>query len=296
MRFFRARHPETGEQTTCIPGSSLKGVLRSTGEKILRSFDERLACDPFEDDPVQLHCACSHRLAAEEEAGQRWRSDEVYGLICPACRLFGSLAHAGLIEVEDAWATQERQSLMQSQIAIDRLLGGVAPGAMYRMEPLTTASRFRTALTVKNFELWQLGLLALALRELNDGQALIGWGTRRGLGRVSVNYDEMWMRYPRALYDAAREAYGGNGKIVAAQRLIPAARQESMSYAVEDLWLGERASPHDSGGWRDVNWRVFRFGDEDRIRDFLADCVERALAPRLRLGRPGFVYETGTEG
>lgn len=295
MRFYKARHPETGAETACIPGTGLKGTLRSTSEKILRSFDESLACDPFEEDLSELRCACSHRMDAEKENGQKWRSDQVYGMTCPACRLFGSLVHAGLIEVEDAWATHEQRSSTQARIAIDRFLGGVAPGAMYRTEPLVAGSRFRTTLTVKNFELWQLGLLALALREVNDGQALIGWGTRRGLGRISVHFDELWVCYPRALYDAARASYDGAGNIPAAQRLMQTSQREAASYTVEDLWLGENASPQDSEGWRDAGWRDFRFEDENQIKAFLGDCVEKALAPKLKLGLAGFAHEVRSE-
>jgi CRISPR/Cas system CSM-associated protein Csm3 (group 7 of RAMP superfamily) len=290
MQFLHARHPRTGKRTPCISGATLKGVLRSTAEKVLRSFDQGLACDPFEEEPTEPGYACSHRLAFAKEQGCTWRSNQVYGLVCPACRLFGSLAHAGLIEVEDAWATRVTVSQEQVRIAIDRLLGGVAPGAMYRIEPLTSESRFETSLKVTNFELWQLGLLALALRELDEGQALLGWGTRRGLGRVSVSFDGMGLRYPRALYDAAAREHAGPGRAPSAQRLIPANQRENLGYPVEDLWLLENATPRQGDGWRDADWVAFKLADKGEIAAFLGDCVEQALAPRLRLGREAFGY------
>jgi CRISPR-associated protein Csm3 len=296
MQFFRARHPETGRETACIPGTTFKGVLRSTAEKVLRSFDDRLACDPFEEEPSHRHCACSHRLSAAKQNGRSWRPDETYGLLCPACRLFGSLAHAGLIEVQDAWATRAARSGEQARIAIDRLLGGAAPGMMYHMQPLTSESRFETSLRMRNFELWQLGLLGLTLRELNEGQALIGWGTRRGLGKVSVRFQDMRIRYPRALYDAAARQHTGLGTVPSAQCLMPPDRRRDLGYPVEDLWLLQDATAQNPHDWRDDGWVAFRWRDAVEIEAFLADCLEKALAPRLRHGLEGFGYQVARGG
>lgn len=290
MRFFRGRHPKNGKETPCIPGTTFKGVLRSTAEKALRSFDEALACDPFEDDASQERCACSHRMAAEQEKGRGSRPDDVYGLLCPACRLFGSLAHAGLIEVADAWATRAVLSDEQTRIAVDRLLGGAAPGMIYRMRTLTSDSQFETSLKVRNFELWQLGLLALTLRELNEGQALIGWGTRRGLGRVSVAFGKMLIRYPRGLYEAAGLEHEGSGEVPSAQRLIPADRRGDLGYPVEDLWLAAGVTGEKAHDWREDAWITFRSEDSGQIDAFLGQCVEEALAPRLRAGAGAFGY------
>jgi CRISPR/Cas system CSM-associated protein Csm3 (group 7 of RAMP superfamily) len=297
MRFFKAWNPVAGQEEPCIPATTFKGVLRSTAEKILRSFDPVLACDPFEEEPSKSRCACSHRLAAERESGRSWRSDQVYALLCPACRLFGSLAHAGLIEVEDAWAVrvvrrrQNGRDAEQARIAVDRFLGGAAPGAMYHIRPLPRGSRFETSLGMQNFALWQIGLLALALRELDQGQALIGWGTRRGLGRVSVSFQEMRIRYPRALYEAAARRHGGPRGVPSAQSLIPPRLRDGLGYPLEDLWLLQGANRQNGDGWRDAGWVVFELTDPVEIQAFLGNCVEEALAPRLRQGPEGFGYQ-----
>jgi hypothetical protein len=83
---------------------------------------------------------------------------------------------------------------VRHQVAIDRLSGGVAVGP-FDLEVAQTG-RFETQLTLINFERWQLGLLALALRDLAEGRLLLGYGKSRGLGRVKVHFGRLEIAYP----------------------------------------------------------------------------------------------------
>ena len=64
-----------------------------------------------------------------------------------------------------------------------------------------TAGEFRTKIHLKNFSLAQLGLIGLVLRDLNDGWFGIGFAKSRGLGTVTVNFNEAVVQYPGCQLD-----------------------------------------------------------------------------------------------
>jgi CRISPR/Cas system CSM-associated protein Csm3 (group 7 of RAMP superfamily) len=128
--FFQAVDPADGEMKNCIPATSLKGVWRSAAERILRSFDASLACDPFSEQ------SCSKRMESKSVAAA-----EVYAHLCPACRLFGCTAHAGLLTIHDGWGILMEES-RRTGIAIDRFTGGVKKGALYTVNPLHAKATF----------------------------------------------------------------------------------------------------------------------------------------------------------
>ena len=145
-----------------IPGSSLKGVFRSYAEKIARTVGAR-CCNPFDNDDNSANCFCGKKLENQRE------STIIYKQSCHACRLFGSTAMASRIKFNDAYPQQGEipNTETRTSVAIDRILGSVAQGP-FDFEVVTTAT-FKTSIHLRNFELWQLGLLALVLRDLEEG-------------------------------------------------------------------------------------------------------------------------------
>jgi CRISPR/Cas system CSM-associated protein Csm3 (group 7 of RAMP superfamily) len=77
-------------------------------------------------------------------------------------------------------------------VAIDRVLGSVAVGP-FDFEALMSG-QFSTDIRLRNFELWQLGLLGLAIRDLCLGRIRIGYGKSRGFGSVSAKLDRLELR------------------------------------------------------------------------------------------------------
>jgi len=279
--FYRARDPTDGREKFCIPASTLKGVWRSAAESILRSFEPWLACDPFEEKKGESQ-SCSKRLEGSAVAD----SPQAYGAMCPACRLFGSTAHAGLLQLHDAWADGNPQPEPQIGIAIDRFTGGVKHGALYSYEPLPAGTRFTTHLAIQNVEFWQLGLLALVSREMSEGRVRIGSGTRKGLGHVEVVWTEAEFRYPRTLYE--QTATDQTGALASAQAL--ATDGDRVGYPAEtEPWLLPDLHTQPADGWADALWTSFQVTGDD-LSQMQVLCVERALAPKLRRGADGFSY------
>ena len=94
--FYRAIDPADGAEKYCIPATSLKGVWRSAAERILRSFNPELACDPFQRETEgNTRQFCGQRL----EKDSRKNSASIVSELCPACHLFGCTVYAGLIRV-----------------------------------------------------------------------------------------------------------------------------------------------------------------------------------------------------
>jgi len=187
-----------------IPGSSLKGMIRSYGEKICRSLRDSPVpvCLPYvdygkEQEGQKGQTACGLRF--EKYKRQREVSaEEVYRLSCPACRLFGSHNFIGRFAASDAYLTEafktKRLLEIRDGVAIDRITGGTAGGAKYDLEVLTS-SEFYTTLEIRNFERWQLGLIGLILRDMEQGLLRIGYGKSRGLGRIQAEISEFKLTY-----------------------------------------------------------------------------------------------------
>lgn len=190
-----------------IPGSSLKGVIRSHAERVARTLcwepaAHRVgACNPFlnvssnEEWTIQGSCGAKidYRKRKADEAKKRDRQAEdittalVYRESCPACKIFGNTHLIGRLSVPDAYMPEgsHYNSERRDGVGIDRFTGGSFKRAKFDLEAITNA-RFEAQLKIVNFELWHLGLLAFVLRDLSEGLLGIGSGKSRGLGQVSA--------------------------------------------------------------------------------------------------------------
>lgn len=190
MSFVRMRRPGQSEEEVYIPGSSLRGVVRSHAEKLLRSIAESSACDPTQTGGGNGRKACFANQSNTIDV----QGPEAYRKSCYACRLFGNTALAGRTRVGDLYLSPEQAPLLARRygVAIDRVTGAVAQGP-FEIEILTDA-RFLGRLTLRNFTLGQLGLLAAALLDLGDGLVPMGYGKSRGLGRVAIEFQSVQIR------------------------------------------------------------------------------------------------------
>jgi CRISPR-associated RAMP protein (TIGR02581 family) len=198
MRFVLTQRG--GRAEPYIPGSSLKGVLRSQAERLARSMTTAGdgACNPFgtlngSDAP------CWHALGDPHALHQRPAlAVEAYPVLCPVCKLFGSPYLASRLRIGDAYLIAlpagELRLPRRDGVGIDRRRGAAADGAKYDFE-LWDGGAFQAQVNVRNFELWQLGLLAHVLHALNAEEISVGFGARRGLGRVRGTVGEMTLAY-----------------------------------------------------------------------------------------------------
>lgn len=200
MTFVRTRRD--GEPEPFLPGSSLKGVIRSHAERIARTLKDDSVCGVFRGEDTDLPEGCSwffRSLDSTENEGNAFDSASTYYKdSCPACRLFGSTHWKGRFHIGDAHLVEEDRGTEPEErdgIGIDRVSGGVAGSAKFDLEVMPVGVRFATQFDVTNFETWQLGWLAYVLRDLMDGKMRIGTGTSRGLGRVTGHLQSITLEY-----------------------------------------------------------------------------------------------------
>lgn len=184
-----------GEQEVFIPGSSLKGLIRSQVERAVNSINENTACNLIDDNSF-----CGKRL---ENRFSRSELDtetaQIYAASCPACRLFGSTVYAARISVKDAYLDEGSSSNTEYRngVSIDRFTGGAARGRLFDMDVVPAGTTFTTELVLRNFEIWQLGAIAVFLQDLQDGLIRIGSAKSRGLGAVSGTITNFTLSVPR---------------------------------------------------------------------------------------------------
>lgn len=201
----RTRHARHGT-TVYVPGSSFKGVLRSAIEAAVRGrhFGQREgACNPFERHQGAEQ-GCGYKIGPRLR--QHPLTSQVYADHCLACRTFGSTALKGRVGVRDLFPwpdgdgplseahEQNRQAAnrteVRNNVAIDRIKGSVAVGP-FDQELVPAGVSFWGEISFENYQLWQLGLVASALEELNLGFVQLGSSKSRGLGVVRVHVETL---------------------------------------------------------------------------------------------------------
>lgn len=181
-----------------IPGSSLRGVMRSQVERIVRSQEAeagggRGACDPTVNShwciPSETMDAWKQALRSPAHKGadvDKELADRVWAGSCRVCRAFGSAWLAARVRIADLHLQDEELVRVERRdgVAIDRDKETVQH--KYDFETVARASAFRLQITAENLEPAERGLLWLGLSELMAGHVLIGGFKGRGLGQVTL--------------------------------------------------------------------------------------------------------------
>jgi CRISPR/Cas system CSM-associated protein Csm3 (group 7 of RAMP superfamily) len=178
-----------GARSVYIPGSSLKGVMRSHAERLLLSAEVKIT-----------------PTFRRSSAFNQWSDGEsVYAGTSPLGRTFGSLHLKGHVAVSDLLpgrfdpegsAERDLQITLanaveqRNGVAIDRLLGSAATKALFDQE-LVVQGRFDGQIVMRNVQLYQLALVLLVLRDLDEGYVQLGSGTTRGNGWVEARVQRL---------------------------------------------------------------------------------------------------------
>jgi CRISPR-associated RAMP protein (TIGR02581 family) len=163
-----------------IPGSSLKGVLRSTVESLVRGMNG-MVCNPL----IKKDNKCM------EDAGER-KDSEIESDSCLVCQVFGSVNIASKVKIRDLHVIESLwfgQFEVRNGVAIDRDTETAADQKLYDFEVVPAGTQFDCELVIENASDWQMGLLESGLRFFEMGEAEIGGGRSRGLGRVQIEWN-----------------------------------------------------------------------------------------------------------
>lgn len=168
-----------------IPGSSIKGTLRSSLESILRSLDRRdlHACNIFE----QRCVGDSDDDQKLMDQGQTVPFDDVLMRTCTACSLFGSTFVAGRVFLHDLPCIKTGTvTEVRDGVGINRDLGTAQIGVKYDVEVVPVGTSFQLEILIENVYSYQLALILRCLALLHCGDILLGGLTSRGLGKVKL--------------------------------------------------------------------------------------------------------------
>jgi len=177
-----------------IPGRSLKGVLRSYSERILRTCwalghgDDRYIKSP---EPV----VCDPTRSSASRGGSPARLTHCEpDKPCPGCRLFGSTHFGGRVTVSEAFPvdTTAFSNAMKTlqRVSIDRITGGSADKRLFSGRPLFPPRDHDPrldlgfTLELESPEDWQVGLTLFVLRDLCKERLRVGFGKYAGQGKV----------------------------------------------------------------------------------------------------------------
>lgn len=193
-------------QHPVLPGSGVRGVLRSHAERIARTIVTYQAKAKGGQQAVEHfreHCPACNPLASR-------RSDDVHGVVlescdsllrhvrkldenkevdpddlCLACQCFGSTRNGSRFRVEDAPLVGEPIYKMLDFLAVDRFTGGGAEHLKFDALALWQPT-FELRIMLESPKDWELGWLALVLRDLAEGWLQVGFGAAKGFGQVKI--------------------------------------------------------------------------------------------------------------
>ena len=184
-----------------IPGSSLKGVIRSLFESVIRSaagleeYDSKYACDVL-DEKKCCTASISSSNSFKESKGLK-KAQLAWDNSCVTCRLFGGREIAGRLMFKDCIQKlpEGGKPLYEHRdgVGIDRKTGSAKQGAKFDYEIVPAGTEFDFCLIAENLTQEQEKYLEFIIKQLRSGEIAVGGKTTRGLGRVKLlndNFDE----------------------------------------------------------------------------------------------------------
>ena len=268
MEFVETYHADG--RSIYLPGSSLKGAIRAHAERIVRT----LGSDTRPNDPAALWASDpldreSYRYIEKEKD-----TKQVYKLSSFTDQLFGSVAIASRLRIEDAYPADVQQIKTEERngVAIDRVFGSVAVGPFNYQ--VCTAGEFKTKIHLKNFTLEQLGLLGLVLRDLNEGWFGIGFAKSRGMGLVEVKLNQVTVEYPGCVIAGdeinllGSELRWAQGDLIGAGAFLPETERAQYGFPADDV-----QSTAITGELMDYNLGVRLRWPEAQVKDLFTIAV-----------------------
>ncbi|MGB3267106.1 MAG: RAMP superfamily CRISPR-associated protein [Microcoleus sp.] len=278
MEFVETYH--AGGKSIYLPGSSLKGAIRAHAERVVRTVGK-------DSNPDRLDILWANDpLNDKYDYLQKKSSSDIYKLSSFTDQLFGNTSIASRLRIQDAHPIDKKQLKIQERngVAIDRVFGSVAVGPFNYQ--VCTAGEFRTKIHLKNFSLAQLGLIGLVLRDLNDGWFGIGFAKSRGLGTVTVKYNEAVVQYPgckldkdnRQIKQIVKSGRWGHAFLLGAGEFLDAEEAANYGFPKPDNQPTPiAAEPMDLGFGVQLKWQ----GDGETGVPNLFQCAVRAWSKLL---------------
>ncbi len=155
-----------------LPAESFRGAFRSQAERIIRTLGGR-ACNPSV--PFEKTLPCTISKIEELET------------LCPACQVFGGTGWKSSISFNDFIMSNEKEPITQEFVAIDRFTGGGAEHLKFNAEAVPEPELEGIIhIDMARINPCGLGILALAFRDLIEGDITFGFGSSKGYGACTA--------------------------------------------------------------------------------------------------------------
>jgi len=171
-----------------IPGSSIKGALRSITESIL-SESGIAVCIPEASIPRDIKqrrniAEYAKKLGRSEPCGKTNTKS-----ICPVCDIFGAAGLSGRAMFLDARPESSIVPIKRTHVAIRRDTNTQADGSLMELEAVDKGAVFLGKIRVINAENWQIGSILRGLEVLK----LVGLGAKKtaGYGEIDTSVKEI---------------------------------------------------------------------------------------------------------
>jgi CRISPR-associated protein Csm3 len=167
-----------------IPGSSLKGLLRTASERTvhLLSFEKDACflkdggCHPYK---KYKHIEELAKLGEEEQL-----FDEIYAHLCPICQTYGGGMIASKVKFQHVFFDEFVPVNVRTSNKIDRDTGATVDGALFSYEYIQPKQTFKIVVEAENMTRDNLKVLGLALAQLEQNAIRFGGKQAKGLGQV----------------------------------------------------------------------------------------------------------------
>lgn len=196
----------TPDEKPYIPGSSFKGALRSTVEKVAANLPGFSSCALIDLSKAELDqdaprgqrmseiCPTirqpditRRRRQQPERAAEITR--EALDALCDTCRLFGSPFAAARVNVSDLYTSENEWSgVLQTRdgVAIDRDSEKAKDRLKYDFEVVPASATFDLQIVLENATKKDVQLLCVGLSEYVHGFGVVGGKRSRGLGAARL--------------------------------------------------------------------------------------------------------------
>jgi CRISPR-associated protein Csm3 len=192
-----------------IPGSSLKGALRSGVDRRVEWLGLHSCClESNYTDCLTTNGRTDKDVEGEENGKKvkkpwrryllQWRLNEMESGLCDVCKLFGSTVFGGKVQVDDLPLAEpfegvaDALSEVRDGVGIDRDSGTAVDNIKFDYEVVPSLTAFRFYLTAENLESEELALLSLGLLEMMNGNVPLGGKSTRGLGRSRLRLSDVF--------------------------------------------------------------------------------------------------------
>lgn len=173
-----------------LPGTSLKGRLRSTCESLAHALDQTACCldslasgvDCISDVKNYFPAVNAQYQSRKTFDGRmQWLEQHT----CDVCKLFGSPLHASRIRVSEGVLKENSVNSVQvrDSVVLDRDSHTAVDGLKYDYEVSQAGTEFEIEIELQDASDQELALIGAALMDWSDGVSVGGF-TSRGLGHA----------------------------------------------------------------------------------------------------------------